>query len=103
MLADHWTYCQNWHSRTRIPIGPVYASGVYEHGYRRIPWHGLIAPEFVQSGVCSECGASIEDGISIAAVESAPIRFCCNLHYVQWWKRQHPNGEAPMSADVWEH
>ncbi len=20
MLADHWTYCQNWHSRTRIPL-----------------------------------------------------------------------------------
>ncbi len=103
MLADHWTYCQNWHTRTREPIGPIYASGIYEGGYRRIPWHGLVAPEFVQSGVCSECGASINDGISIPAVERAPITFCCNLHYLQWWKRQHPDEEAPMSADIPEH
>jgi hypothetical protein len=54
-------------------------------------------------GVCSECGASIDDGISIPAVESAPITFCCNLHYLQWWQRQHPDDEAPMSADIWEH
>jgi hypothetical protein len=29
VLADHWTYCQNWHSNSREPIGPIYASGVY--------------------------------------------------------------------------
>jgi hypothetical protein len=103
MLADHWTYCQNWHTHTRSPIGPIYSSGADEGGYRRIPWHGLVAPEFVQSGVFSECWASIDDGISIAAVESAPLAFCCNLHYLQWWKRQHPNEEAPMSGDIWEH
>jgi hypothetical protein len=102
VLADHWIYCQNWHTRTRNPIGPIYSSGIYEGRYRRIPWHGLIAPEFVQTGVCNECGVSIEDGISIAAVESAPFTFCCNLHYLQWWKRQHPDDEAPMSADLWE-
>jgi len=101
--ADYWTYCQNWHSHTREPAGPIYASGIYEDGYRRIPWHGLIAPEFIQSGVCSECGASIDDGISIDAVESRPIMFCSNLHYLQWWKRQHPNEEAPMSESIWEH
>jgi hypothetical protein len=103
MLADHWTYCQNWHTRTPIPIGPIYSSGAYEQGYRRIPWHGHVAPEFVGAGVCSECGVSIDDGISIATVESAPLQFCGNLHYLQWWKRQHPDEEAPMSADIWEH
>ena len=102
ILADHWTYCQNWHSRTRAPIGPVYISGLYDQGYHRIPWHGMIAPEFIQTGVCNECGASIEDGISIATIESAPLGFCCNLHYMQWWKGQHPNDDAPMSSDIWE-
>ena len=38
-------------------------------------WHGLIAPEFVQTGICSGCGASVDDGISVSAVESAPITF----------------------------
>jgi hypothetical protein len=103
VLGDHWIYCQNWHTRTRISIGPIYSSGIYEDSYRRIPWHGLIAPEFVQSGVCSECGASVNDGISIPAMESAPLTFCCNLHYLQWWKQQHPDEEAPMSADIWGH
>jgi hypothetical protein len=56
MLADHWTYCQNWHTRTREPIGPIYSSGAYEGGYRRIPWHGLIAPEFVQMARAANVG-----------------------------------------------
>jgi hypothetical protein len=42
MLADHWTYCENWHTRTREPIGPIYASGIYEGGYRRIPGTDLL-------------------------------------------------------------
>lgn len=103
VLIDHWTYCQNWHSRTRGPIGPIYASGLYEGGYRRIPWHGAVAPEFTQTGACAECGDPIQDGISIAAVEAAPLAFCSNLHYLQWWKRQHPGEDAPMSRDLWEH
>jgi hypothetical protein len=103
MISDHWTYCQNWHSHTPLPIGPIYVSGLYDQGYRRIPWHGMIAPEFVQAGLCHECGASIEDGISIETVESAPLAFCSNLHYMEWWKRQHPDEDAPMSWNIWEH
>jgi hypothetical protein len=103
ILSDHWTYCQNWHTRTHAPVGPIYVSGIYDQGHRRIPWHGVIAPEFIQVGVCSECGGQIEDGISIVSVESAPLVFCSNLHYLQWWKRQHPDEDAPMSWDIWEH
>ena len=102
MLADHWTYCQNWHTRTRVPIGPVYSSGLYDGGYRRIPWHGMVAPEFVSEGQCSECGAQVEDAIAIAEVERAPRMFCSNLHYLEWWKRQHPGEAAPMSQDIEE-
>jgi hypothetical protein len=102
ILADHWTYCQNWHSRSRDPIGPIYASGIYDHGYQRIPWHGMVEPELVQTGACNECGASSADGIFIAAVERAPVEFCSNLHYMQWWKRQHPDEEASMSQNIRE-
>jgi len=103
ILGDHWTYCQNWHSRTREPIGPIYASGLYESGYRRIPWHGAVQPEQAGSGSCNECDAMVEDGISIAIVERAPLVFCSTLHYLVWWKRQHPNEDAPMSESIWEH
>ena len=56
VLWDLFTYCQNWHTRTSEPIGPIYASGLYDAGYRRIPWHGSVEPEQVGRGVCSECG-----------------------------------------------
>ncbi|HEY7404262.1 MAG TPA: hypothetical protein VIB39_12120 [Candidatus Angelobacter sp.] len=103
VLADHWTYCQNWHSRTREPIGPIYASGLYDGGYRRIPWHGAIEPETTNTGVCNECASPIHDGISIAAVEGAPLAFCSNLHYLEWWQRQHPGEDAPMSRSILNH
>ncbi len=103
VLIDHWTYCQNWHTRTRKPIGPIYSSGLYEGGYRRIPWHGSVEPESVGAGVCSECGTAFAEGIAIAAVEGPPRVFCSNLHYLEWWKRQHPGEDAAMSRDIFEH
>jgi hypothetical protein len=103
LTADHWTYCQNWHTRTREPIGPIYASGLYENGYRRIPWHGHVEPEQIQAGICTECGQHFAEGLQIAMVEGPAKQFCKNLHYLVWWKREHPAETAPMSADVWEH
>jgi len=100
--ADHWTYCENWHTRSPQPVGPVYSSGLYENGYRRIPWHGNIEPVHISGGLCSECGQRFADGIQIATVESAAREFCCNLHYLTWWKREHPTDDAPMSNDIWQ-
>ncbi|HZS26719.1 MAG TPA: hypothetical protein VFB76_05785 [Candidatus Angelobacter sp.] len=77
-------------ARPLTPLGPIYASGIYDECYRRNPWHGAVPPEFVTTGVCTECSTSIHDGISIPAVEGAPLAFCCNLHYLDWWKHQHP-------------
>ena len=102
IFNDHWTYCQNWHTRTPAPVGPIYASGMYDQSYRRIPWHGAIAPEPIGSGICNECSGPVHDGLSIPAVEGAPLAFCCNLHYLQWWKRQHPDEDAPWSESIWE-
>ena len=103
VLIDHWTYCQNWHTRTRKPIGPIYSSGLYEGSYRRIPWHGAVEPETIDAGVCSECGAAFAEGIAIPGVEGASYLFCSNLHYLEWWKRHHPNEDAAMSRDIFEH
>jgi hypothetical protein len=100
VLMEHWTYCQNWHARTRLPIGPIYASGLYEESYCRIPWHGSIAPDQIGPGVCSECSEAFDEGISIMTVEGAPLVFCGNRHYLQWWKKQHPQEDAPMSGDL---
>jgi hypothetical protein len=41
--------------------------------------------------------------LQVAALESAAREFCCNLHYLEWWKRQHPGEDAPMSHSIWEH
>ena|SRR5215813_2946657 len=103
VMADHWTYCQNWHTRTRQPVGPIYASGLYENGYRRIPWHGNVEPERVGPGVCTKCGRRFADGLEIAVVESAPKQFCSNLHYLLWWKGEHHGEAAPMSDGMGEH
>ncbi|HEY6309130.1 MAG TPA: hypothetical protein VI488_22020 [Candidatus Angelobacter sp.] len=100
VLIEHWTYCQNWHTRTRKPVGPVYASGLYEGGYSRIPWHDAVEPEHTGAGICSECGDTFDEGIAIAVVEGAPRVFCGNEHYLRWWKRQHPQEDAPMSGDI---
>lgn len=103
ILADHWTYCQNWHTRTRKPVGPIYASGLYEGSYRRIPWHGSVEPESSGPGVCSECGAAFAEGIAIPGVEGASQFFCSNLHYLEWWKRQHAGEDAALSRDLFDH
>jgi hypothetical protein len=97
--ADLWTYCRNWHTRSRQPIGPVYTSGLYEQSYQRIPWHGSIEPQMGLSGICSECGAGFSDGILIPAAERSPLQFCCNQHYMQWWRKQHPDEDASMSNE----
>lgn len=71
--------------------------------YRRIPWHGGVEPEHAGAGICSECGEAFTEGITIAAIEGAPRVFCSNRHYLQWWNRQHPEEDAPMSEGIWEH
>ena len=98
--ADHWTYCMNWHTRTRQPIGPVYASGLYEGSYHRIPWDGGVEPEPSGAGVCSECSAGFAQGISVAKVEGAMRIFCSNHCYLRWWRGKHPDEEPTMSGEM---
>src|SRR5262245_23229870 len=90
----HWTYCRNWHTREARPDGPIYASGLYEDGHRRIPWHGSIEPAICANTRCAICGVVAIQGIEISLVEASPLAFCSNGHYLRWWKTQHPNDTA---------
>ena len=86
-----WTYCANIHTKESVPRGPIFASGLEENGYVRIPWHNDKEPQFKDvQGKCDECGRSILEGIQIDAGGGETRRFCCNAHYLQWWKEKHP-------------
>jgi len=86
-----WTYCSNIHTKVSLPSGPIFASGLYEIGYVRIPWHNDKEPHLKEvQGKCDVCGRSIVEGIQIDADVGEARRFCCNAHYLQWWKQNHP-------------
>ena len=59
--------------------------------YRRIPWYGKNRPQIVKvTGTCSVCNDPFENGIQVDD-EKGPARFCCNAHYLEWWKQRHPD------------
>jgi hypothetical protein len=87
-----WTYCANCHSKERTPTGPICIVGLHEEAgylYSRIPWHGGRRPTINVPGTCG-CGRFAHQGIAIETDEGEQ-HFCCNGHYVEWWRRQHPN------------
>jgi len=82
-----WTYCANMHTRQAVPEGPILASGIYENGYVRIPWHGDHEPlKGNVQGECAICGRVITKGIQIDMDTEGTRSFCCNSHYLSWWK-----------------
>ncbi len=89
ILTDLWTYCHNWHTKNPVPEGPIFASGLYDQGYVRIPWHGNLEPRVNAAGTCAVCSRTFQGGIEVDSVEGKPAGFCSNAHYGQWWKQQH--------------
>jgi hypothetical protein len=89
-----WTYCANCESKHPAPDGP---SGYL---YPRIPWHGVHKPTLNVVGTCSRCGRFAEKGIAIQA-DDAEMNFCCNGHYVKWWREQNPNESFRWDHDKW--
>jgi len=88
-----FTYCANCRTKSEIPDGPILACGLHEKGvlYRRIPWHGKNRPQMAKvTGTCSVCNGPFEDGIQVDDKED-PVKFCCNDHYLEWWKQRHPD------------
>ena len=87
-----WTYCINQHTQSDVPEGPIFASGIYE-GYCRIPWNGSHEPRTSVPGKCLICDRVFERGIEVDTDEGTLEQFCCNGHYVRWWKETYPGQE----------
>jgi ADP-ribosylglycohydrolase len=87
-----WTYCANFESWTQVlpkikPAvqGPIYASGLFEGSYMRIPWYGNNEPQPNTSGVCSVTGVRFGKGIRLRVRETGEVfHFATNNIYCNW-------------------
>ena len=92
-----YTYCNNFSfnlkKQSPIPEGPIYSSGFYDDkiDHVRIPWHNKYEPQVNLPGNCCVCNQAFENGIELDMDSEGIIHFCCNAHYIQWWKYKHPN------------
>jgi hypothetical protein len=113
-----WTYCANIHTRSSIPVGPIFIAGLAEIGarpigedkmwivapagatYVRIPCYEDTFPKLGTSGVCWVCSRTFENGISLSTDQEGVISFCCNKHYVDWWKKNNPDQKLRWEYDL---
>ena len=92
ITTPFWTYCRNFeslsHTTDKItpPItGPIYASGIFEGWYTRIPWLGTNEPETHTSGICSVTGVKFGKGITLTVAETGErFHFATNDIYCRW-------------------
>ena len=105
--APAWTYCRNFASRSTEAAGPIYASGLYETGYARIPWNGASEPQTYVPAICVICDRRVEKGITVAVDRRTVVGACSNGHYLHWWMTAHPGellpplaGEHPWDEDA---
>src|SRR5262249_27932393 len=68
----------------------------------RILWQLDFCTEPAVGGRSLQCGTTFASGPSIAALEMAAQSFCSNLHYLQWWKRRHPDDDALYEQGDWQ-
>jgi hypothetical protein len=101
-----WTYCANYsHDANKTPgakaTGSIFANGLYEEGYARIPWHGSAEPKAHVPATCFICCRKTASGIVVTTTDNALLGFCSNRHYVAWWRTQHddPGIRADDFAD----
>jgi len=78
-----WTYCNNWHTKSKEPDGPIYISGL--HDEQRIPWYDNKEPKLGLPGICMVCGEPFTDGIEVRTEGNDIKQFCSNDHYIKWW------------------
>ncbi|WP_295618979.1 hypothetical protein, partial [Chamaesiphon sp. GL140_3_metabinner_50] len=55
-----------------------------------------IEPDVSVSCTCITCDRITESGIALE-LKSEVLGFCTNLHYVEWWKTQHPKSDIDIS------
>jgi hypothetical protein len=98
-----WTYCVNCESKGPTPVGPICTVGLPEEKsgylYPRIPWHGKRQPRLDVPGTCA-CGRFTERGIAVETDEGER-HFCCNGHYVKWWRQEHPSESYKWDLKEW--
>ncbi len=83
-----WSLCQKESHGESTVKGQLFHPGLVEnHNYARIPAHGKCKPLRIDEGVCAICGSEFSRGIMIREITT----FCCNKHYLEWWKTQHPD------------
>ena len=82
-----WTVClKESHGPSQVK-GQLFVPGLCENRvYFRVPAHGEIRPEIIHAGTCDVCGNDFSQGIIMKEV----TYFCCNKHYLQWWRKEHP-------------
>jgi len=85
-----YTYCANWHTKKDEPDGPMFSPG-RSSAYVRIPWNNEREPKTHVRGKCSICGATFAKGIKVNTDKGEEVQFCCDRHYVKWWKIKHPD------------
>lgn len=93
-----WTVCLTESHGPATVKGQLFVPGLCENRvYFRLPAHGKIEPERVREGTCDVCSQAFAQGLVVTEI----TRFCCNKHYLQWWKKKHPeeyrkfNGPCP--------
>lgn len=95
------TYCPNFkylgsEVTSEAIEGSIYASGYCEERwtYPRIPWHGSnevfqVSQEMLgPDAKCFLCNRESNEWLLVSDNGSAHV-FCCNLHYVRWWRKAH--------------
>lgn len=95
-----FTDCFNGHIDSDVPEGPIFSLRFYSPD-RRIPWHGPTDPRCTLRGDCLVCGRPFRYGVLIQSDDKLVGKFCCNRHYVQWWKENHPFEELRWDYE-WE-
>ncbi len=95
------TFCANFRwvgqeSESEEALGLIYAEGYTEElwTYPRIPWHGENEVFKVSNDrssaelKCFVCGRESDKWLLVMDSEGAHV-FCCNAHYVNWWRKVH--------------
>lgn len=83
-----WNICSTESHGTSDIKGQRFHPGLYEGStYFRIPAHKGVRPEVGVAGKCMICENEFKKGIQVTETSS----FCCNKHYLEWWKARNPD------------
>lgn len=90
ILNSGYTYCANWHTKSKTPQGPMFSRGLYSEGDPRVPWYNKNEPINDTSGKCLICSKEFQSGYDVKDGNNVK-HFCSSKHYLEWWKERFPN------------